>query len=58
MISRAKTSHLKEPCCQPRLEKGVDLNAANGDGWMPLHPASQNGFIEIIQLLLEKGVPI
>ena len=35
------------------LEKGADVNAANKDGWTPLHWASDNRHVKVVQLLLE-----
>jgi ankyrin repeat protein len=36
------------------LDKEADANAADKQGWMPLHWASSNGDVEVVKLLLDK----
>ncbi|KAM0261878.1 hypothetical protein ACHAQJ_002081 [Trichoderma viride] len=38
-----------------RLDEGADVNAADKDGWTPLHAASEYGHVEVARLLIEKG---
>ena len=40
------------------LRQGVNPNIRNEEGWMPLHYAAENGYDEIISLLLEAGADV
>jgi len=40
------------------IEKGVDINKANKDGFTPLYIASQEGHLDLVKLLIEKGAEI
>jgi len=40
------------------LEHGADVNAAQQDGFVPLHGAAQNGQPDMIELLLEYGADV
>ncbi|MEG0949651.1 MAG: ankyrin repeat domain-containing protein [Bacteroidales bacterium] len=40
------------------LQNGVVPNIRNEEGWMPIHYAAENGYDEIISLLLEAGADI
>ena len=40
------------------LEKEADTVAADSDGRTPLHWASQNGYVEVVELLLSKGANV
>lgn len=58
-------SLLFEACQQGDLEKarhalqnGIFPNVRNEEGWMPLHYAAENGYDEIISLLLEAGADV
>jgi ankyrin repeat protein len=37
------------------LEHGADITVVNADGWKPLNAASNNGYVEVVKMLLEKG---
>lgn len=56
---------LFEACQQGDVEKaraalnlGVNPNIRNEEGWMPLHYACENGYDEIIALLLDAGADV
>lgn len=40
------------------LEKGVDTDLTDGDGWTALHLASYSGRDQIVKLLLDKGADV
>ena len=40
------------------LDAGASVNAADLDGWTPLHFASENGQEETVNLLLDRGADI
>jgi ankyrin repeat protein len=40
------------------LKKGVDINKSDNHGWTPLHISCENGYLEIVKLLIENGVDI
>lgn len=40
------------------LEKGADITIANNDGWTPVNIALENGYLEVVKLLLEEGPDI
>ena len=37
------------------IDKGVDVNVTDTDGWTPIHYATLKGLTKIIQILVEKG---
>jgi len=37
------------------IDKGVDVNVTDTDGWAPIHYATSKGLTKIIQILVEKG---
>jgi len=37
------------------IEKGANKDAVNEDGFTPLHYAAENGHLEIVKILVEKG---
>ena len=43
---------------KPLLELGADPNARDSDGNTPLHLASQNGYVEVVEILLDCGVDV
>ena len=52
----ARTGNLN--AVQTELDKGVDVNARDNDGWPPLHRAAWGGYKEIIKLLLANGADV
>ena len=40
------------------MAAGTDVNAKDTDGWTPLHPASYEGHVEIVELLIGKGADV
>jgi len=40
------------------IAKGSAINEKTPYGWTPLHQASTKGFIDVVQILLEKGASI
>jgi ankyrin repeat protein len=47
-----------EPAVKLLLEKGADVNTADGSSLTPLHWASGNGHFEAVKLLIEKGADV
>lgn len=40
------------------IDAGVDVNAADSEGWTPLHFAARSGSAEAVQLLLNAGAQV
>ena len=40
------------------LENGVDVNSKDDDGYSALHAAAENGYLDVVKLLVEKGADI
>lgn len=43
---------------ESEIERGVDVNACDGDGWTPLHYSAKNNRWPVSRFLLEKGANI
>ncbi|KAL5293261.1 TONSL family protein [Megaselia abdita] len=43
------------PLAKKLIEQGHTINVRDHAGWLPLHEACNNGFCEIVELLLDKG---
>lgn len=39
-------------------EQSVDIDAADGDGWTPLHYSADRGHLEVVKLLLSEGASV
>ena len=37
------------------IERGVEVNSRNEDGWLPIHYACQESHLDTVQLLINKG---
>jgi ankyrin repeat protein len=42
-------------CAKLLLEKGANVNKFSEDGWAPIHAAAENGYLDLLQLLVEHG---
>jgi ankyrin repeat protein len=40
------------------IQRGANVNAADGAGWTPLHLAARSGHLELVKLLVKKGADI
>lgn len=40
------------------LAQGVDVNSMDDEGYSALHAAAENGYLDIVKLLVEKGVNV
>jgi len=52
----ARTGNLN--AVQTELDKGVDVNARDNDGWPPLHRAAWNAHKDVVELLIANGVEV
>ncbi|KAL6793695.1 WD40 repeat-like protein [Trichoderma sp. SZMC 28013] len=46
------------PVVQLLLNKAVDVNSQDNDGWTPMHWASERGHEDVVRLLLDRGAQI
>ena len=44
--------------CRMLIDKGIDVNAKQEDGFIPLQEAAQNGQLELVELLLAHGADV
>ena len=40
------------------LANGTDVNSADEEGYSALHAASENGYLDVVKLLVEKGANV
>ncbi|WP_180092604.1 MULTISPECIES: ankyrin repeat domain-containing protein [unclassified Acinetobacter] len=40
------------------LAKGTDVNTADEEGYSALHAAAENGYLDVVKLLVEKGANV
>ncbi|MBI1451983.1 ankyrin repeat domain-containing protein [Acinetobacter sp. FL51] len=40
------------------LANGVDVNQADEEGYSALHAAAENGYLDVVKLLVEKGADV
>ena len=40
------------------LDQGIDVDTADNDGWTPLHYAAQEGYVEVMKILLARGAQV
>jgi ankyrin repeat protein len=43
---------------QMLLEKGIDINTRDSQGWTALHLAAERGQHEVVKLLLDRGADV
>ncbi|XP_071098541.1 ankyrin-1-like [Haliotis cracherodii] len=46
---------LNHPCAEELIERGVDVNAFNSNGFAPLHLAAENGYVGMLKVLLDSN---
>jgi ankyrin repeat protein len=56
LLNAAAKGHLDVVCFL--LERGADVNLGEDDGWTPLMYASQNGFMDVAEVLINAGAKI
>ncbi|EAN77209.1 ankyrin repeat protein, putative [Trypanosoma equiperdum] len=49
---------LSAQCSGQQQQQRIDLDAADADGWTPLHYAADRGFVSITARLLEEGANV
>lgn len=40
------------------LENGTDVNIADDEGYSALHAAAENGYLDVVKFLVEKGADV
>ena len=40
------------------LQEGLDVNSADEEGYSALHAAAENGYLDVVKLLVEKGADV
>ena len=40
------------------LANGTDVNSADDEGYSALHAAAENGYLDVVKLLVEKGADV
>lgn len=46
------------PIVQMLLERGIDINARDNNGWTALHLAAERGQQQVVKLLLDRGADL